>query len=233
MRRAARGLVVALALLAGCKDAPEEAGPDAGATSGPVAVPVFEDPGTGARFSWPPTWRRVAAAGTPDADGVTALVRVERVGLASPVAPRVVMSLEPTTLSDPDLAHRKVKNLLEAQLDAQGAKVRRISLLKHHADGQPLGVLDVLYAVPVPERDPVAVRHRSMVALVPAGPPRPPPASGEGALAILTLTATYLAGDHDRVGAEVDAILHSLGFSAPTPAQTPTPTPAPTPDRGG
>ncbi|MCA9555391.1 MAG: hypothetical protein KC933_35505 [Myxococcales bacterium] len=216
-RRPTPWLAAGLALwAAGCKDDAPAPPPAAEDASAPVAMPVFEDPSTGARFSWPPTWRRVAAADTPDEDSVTQLARVERVGLASPVAPRVVLSAEPTTLTDPELAHRKVKNLLEAQLDGQGAKVRRISLLKHHVDGQPVGVLDVLYAVPVPDRDPVAVRHRSMVALV---------HTGEGSLAILTLTATYLAGDHDRVGTEVDAILHSLGLAPPPPA--------PSPDRGG
>ena len=205
MTRRWAGALCLVVALSGCKDDARDGAPseDAGPALPP---PVFEDPASGARFSWPPTWRRVAASSAPDEDQVVTLARVERHGLTTLVPPRAVLTLEPTTLTEPELAQRKVKNLLEARLDAQGAQIRRISLLKHSADGRPVGVLDALYAVPVPDRDPASIRHRSVVALVPVG---------EGSLAILTLTATYLADDHDRVGSEVDALLNSLGFTAP------------------
>lgn len=209
--RALAGLSLGAALWVGCS---EPAPPDAGVVPDAAApLPVFEDPQTQTRFSWPHTWSRASAPTRADDDGVVILAKVLRVPTTHRVPARIELTLEPTTLEEQDLAARRVKNVLEAQLEAAGAKVRRVSLSKRAVQGRLLGVLDLTYAVSAGTREPTLVRHRSLIALGPFG---------QATLAILTLTATYVAQDHDLVGPEVDAVFESLTLPLP---------PAPAPDR--
>jgi len=203
-------LALVLAQGAGCKDEPTEVTEAADAAATEPASSVFEDPGTRARLSWPGTWSRVGAPPEGPDEAVRTLARIERSETNSPVRPRAVLTKEATTLADVELAARRTKNVVEAQLESNGAKVRRVSLSRRVTEGRPLGVVDLTYAVPVKAGDPVEVRHRSLVAHV---------RGAEGSLAILTLTATYLARDHHFVGPEVDAIFDA--FSVPLPAVPP------------
>ncbi len=188
-----------------CTDDPV---PDAGVVDAEVTIkPVFEDPDTGIRFSWPTTWGRVAEDRAPDADGVKTLGKIVRKRTATPVAPRLILTTEPTTLDTSDLAARRTKNVLQAQLESAGAKVRRVGLSQRPLQGRMVGVLDLSYAVAVPDGAPTTIRHRSMIALS---------QTKAGEAVIITLTATYLAKDHGLVGPEVDAIFDSFSISSPS-----------------
>lgn len=204
-----RGWGLCLCVLAACTD--ESAAPDAGITDAEIAVsPVFDDPKSKVRFTWPHTWRRATAPSAPDDNGVLTLAKVERTRPnGSLVSPRLVLTLEPTTLEDADVAARRVKNVLEAQLGAAGAKVRRVSMSKRAVQGRLLTFMDLSYAVSAGQAAPTTIRHRSLLALG---------EFGQGSLAILTLTATYLGRDHDLVGPEVDAVFESLTLPLEAPA---------------
>lgn len=183
---------------------------DAGPTDAETVVnPVFEDKDTGTRFSWPTTWSRVAVDGAPDTDGVRTLGKIVRKRTATPVAPRLVLTTEPTTLDTHELVARRVKNVLRAQLESAGARVRRVGLSKRPLEGQMLGVLDLSYAVTVPDGAPTNIRHRSVIALS---------RTQDKQAVIVTLTATYLAKDHGLVGPEVDAVFNSFSIPSPTAA---------------
>lgn len=210
MRPAGRPALALLALaLTACPD--EGASPDdpERAEAGVVEAPPssFEDDATGVRFSWPTSWRRAPAPSRPDDGGVMTLAKIVRADLVTPVAPRIELTREGTTLEDPELAARRTKNVLEASLESAGAKIRRVSLSRRALGGRFVGVLDLEYAVPTEPRGPTAIRHRALVARVELS---------EGALAIVTLNATYLARDHDLIGAEVDAVFDSFSVPAPT-----------------
>lgn len=211
MRRA-RATLSGLALLAlgatGCPDEGAEPDERAGEDAAVAVSPTFVDDALGVRFSWPATWSRVGAvdaAAEPDADGVVVLAKIVRVSKAR-VPPRVELTMEPTTLDDPRLAARRVKNVLEAKLEESGAEVRRVSVSERRVGADLFGRIDLRYAVPVPPKASVGVHHRSVVAVR---------ADPEGSLAILTLTATYLARDAESVRQEVEGILQSLTLAPP------------------
>lgn len=204
MRRAALALL--LVASAACKDEAEtpDAGPqirklravDQGVSlvlpMGWVEDPVDTDP-------------LVKDAPTALAPGqrVRTVARGHRVPSDRPflVAPRVVITVEPTARKNPEEAFRAAMEDLKKLDQRDNVEITRSAMSTRFMGPEPIGDLEIAYEIRAGEAPPQEVVQRSLVIL------RRPQ---EGSRAIVTVTATYLAKDAETVSSEVQAILNSL-----------------------
>ena len=205
MRRAA--LLLSLALLS-CKDEAEQAPPDAG-TVAPRSIGAKD---LGVQVSLPVGWieDRVESQSSSAQAGPSVglkeaqtVAQARRVSTGKPflVAPKVVITVEPTARKNPQEVFQQTLDDLK-QLDSNpNVGVTRTALSSRFVGREQVGDLEMAYFVRSTGAAPREVVHRSLIVL------RRPP---EGSRAIVTITATYLAENAEMVSAEVQAIMSSL-----------------------
>ncbi len=137
-----------------------------------------------------------------------------RIDPAMKVAPKLVFTRQATDANSPDDAFAEVKAELEALGEKPNVTIERTQMVTRVLPFGSVADIDLRYrfdskATPKPTR----LVHRSLVSLR---------SMNETELAIVTLTATYLADDANRVAAEVDTIFESLEM-ATAPASSARP----------
>lgn len=201
-RRLTRALACLLGgiLAASCTKKSAAVAPDAG------VVAVLAAPEVGFRLELLPTWTLAPLDAAARQTGkVAEAFRQPVSGRVYLAAPRIALTIEPTTAPDTDTAIQRTQEDLR-QLDTRpGVQIERRTLGNRFASGVQLGDLELTYSVKDPQRDTAReVVHRSLV----TRRVRP-----DGQATVLTLTVTYLVEDADVVTSEIQRMLSTLSFS--------------------
>lgn len=206
MRR--RAALLAFSLLSSCKDEAEPTTPEAGV----VALRSIGAKDLGVYVSLPVGWAEEGVESqAPTKEGgpsvglkeAKTVAQARRVSTQRPflVAPKVVVTVEPTVRKNPEEVFQETLDDLK-QLDSNpNVGVTRTALSSRFVGRDQVGDLEMAYFVRSGDAPPREVVHRSLIVL------RRPP---EGSRAIVTVTATYLADDAEEVSAEIQAIMSSL-----------------------
>ncbi len=151
----------------------------------------------GAQVTLPMTWSAIKTEAE--------LGRAQRRPDARPfdVPPRLVASVEPITLEDPEQVFGRVRDDILLALTQGGAQVTRTTLARRPLGDTLVGELELAYQVPPANW---LVIQRTLIA------PRRLP---DERRTVLTLTATYLEADATQVGPEVHQILGTVRLFAP------------------
>lgn len=202
-------LLLLLVPIGACKGEAEPSLPDAGSHARSL-----EAPEVGVRVTLPTGWvedpvaaKPLANASTPSVmskqEAVRTVAQARRVSAEKPflVAPKVVITVEPTARKNPQEVFDQTLTDLKKLDSAANVGVTRSAMSSRFVGREQVGDLEIAYLVRAGDKPPKEVVHRSLVVL------RRPP---EGSRAIVTITATYLAEDAETVSAEVQAIMSSL-----------------------
>lgn len=204
--------------LGACKDEAEPPG-DAGPTIHKLSVPDL-----GVSVILPTGWVEdpvesdplvgESPTALPPGQRVRTVARGRRVPSERPflVAPRALITVEPTARKNPEEAFRAAMDDLEKLDQRDNVEITRSAMSTRFMGPEPIGDLEIAYKVRAGKAPPQEIVQRSLVIL------RRPPT---GSRAIVTITATYLAKDAEMVSSEVQAILNSLSLEEATTKEQP------------
>jgi hypothetical protein len=132
-------------------------------------------------------------------------LRAPTKGHAYFVAPRIVVSAEPTDVRDSDELLRRTIDDLKHLDDKPGVRVKRRATSTRYVDGVKVGDVEISYEVKDAKQDAgKEVVQRSLAMLRTQKDKRP---------AAITVTVSYMADDAETVAPEVHTMLNSLAFA--------------------
>lgn len=202
MRRLVSIAVLGALVWTACKKSADTA-PDAAA--GPAIV---EDSELAFQLELAPEWKLEAQ---PDGGVSWKLAEARRLppkGRTYLVAPKFVVSTEPSRAPDVDTVIRQTMNDLRG-VEQKGGRVNRSALATRIVDGVMLGDIEIAYELGDKRRpQPVEIVQRSLVTLRP---------KSDGTNAVWALTVTYLSDDAELVAPEVQQMLATLRFDGAGP----------------
>lgn len=200
-RKVSESIAVALGVLlalASCKSCSK----DDGAEDAGIATPLITSEELGFSMELTPDWSigQVDKAKSPNILGDAR--RLPPRGRTFLVAPRLVVSADPTDEKDARAVIQQAQNELRGLGDKKGIIVERMAMSTRHAGSFEVGDLELAYAVKSDRDDSKReVVQRSIMTRVP---------KKDGSAVALTVTVTYMTEDAELVAPEVHRILASL-----------------------
>jgi hypothetical protein len=187
--------IAALLLFTACKS--EQGSADAGATSTEIA-----DPDIGLAMELTPAWV-IAPIERAKYPGIVADARRKpNDGRSYLVAPRLLVTADPTDEKDAAAVIRAAQNDMRSFGERRGVAVERMTMSSRQAGSFEVGDIELAYKVKSPKGDSDRqVVQRSIMTRVP---------KKDGSAVALTVTVTYMNEDADLVAPEVHRILASL-----------------------
>lgn len=191
-------LLSALLALASCKACSK----DEGAEDAGLASKLIISEELGFSMELTPDWSigQVDSTKTPTLLGDAR--RLPPRGRTFLVAPRLVVTADPTEEKDARAVIQQAQNDLRSLGDKKGIVVERMAMSTRHAGSFEVGDLELAYAVKSDRDDSKReVVQRSIMTRVP---------KKDGSAVALTVTVTYMTEDAELVAPEVHRILASL-----------------------
>ncbi len=185
--------------------------PDAG------VVLQIGDPDLGFHLELEKGWFPKALDPKAKADHVLGeALRAPTKGHAYFVAPRIVVTAEPTDARDSDEIIRRTIEDLKHLDDKPGVRVKRRATSTRYVDGVKVGDVEISYEVKDPKQDAGKEVVQRSLAMLRTQKDKPP--------AAITVTVSYMADDAEIVAPEVHKMLTSFAFAhgdAPGPRASP------------